>query len=90
MADLPTGFWAGWIAVITIVTLVGLAWLVWSVYFSANGAAAEDVWDETLREGTAPVEARADVMQDAPPPEAVEALEETEGRAAGTTVEEPS
>ena len=54
MADLPTGFWAGWIAVITIVTLVGLAWLVWSVYFSANGAAAEDVWDETLREGTAP------------------------------------
>src|SRR5687768_6823215 len=45
------------------------------------------LWRE-LREGTAPVEARADVMQDAPPPEAVEALEETEGRAAGTSVEE--
>lgn len=54
MADLPTGFWAGWIATITVVTLVALAWLVWSVYFSANGAAAEEVWDENLREGAAP------------------------------------
>jgi cytochrome c oxidase cbb3-type subunit 3 len=54
MADLPTGFWAGWIAVVTIVTLIGLAWLVFSVYFSANGEAADEVWDETLREGTAP------------------------------------
>jgi cytochrome c oxidase cbb3-type subunit 3 len=54
MADLPTGFWAGWIAVVTVVTLVGLAWLVWSVYFSADGAAADEVWDETLREGTTP------------------------------------
>jgi cytochrome c oxidase cbb3-type subunit 3 len=54
MADMPTGFWAGWIAVITIVTLIGLVWLVWSVYFAANGADTEEVWDETLREGTAP------------------------------------
>ena len=54
MADLPTGFWAGWIAVVTVVTLIGLAWLVFSVYFSANGEAADEVWDETLREGTAP------------------------------------
>ena len=45
------------------------------------------LWRE-LREGTAPVEARADVMQDKPPAEAIEALEETEGRAAGSTVEE--
>jgi peptide/nickel transport system ATP-binding protein len=45
------------------------------------------LWRE-LREGTAPVEARADVMQDKPPAEAIEALEETEGRPAGTTVEE--
>src|SRR3712207_5658025 len=35
------------------------------------------LWRE-LREGTAPVEARADVMQDRPPAEAVEALAETE------------
>jgi hypothetical protein len=34
MADLPTGFWSGWIAVVTIVSLVGLGWLVFSVYFS--------------------------------------------------------
>ncbi len=36
MADLPTGFWAGWIAVVTIVSLIGLGWLVFSVYFSQN------------------------------------------------------
>lgn len=54
MAELPGGFWAGWVAAVTIVTLIGLAWLVWSVYFSANGAPAEEVWDETLREGAAP------------------------------------
>jgi cytochrome c oxidase cbb3-type subunit 3 len=54
MAEMPTGLWAGWIAVVTIVTLVGLVWLVFSVYFAANGAEAEEVWDETLREGAAP------------------------------------
>jgi cytochrome c oxidase cbb3-type subunit 3 len=54
MADLPSGFWAGWVATITVVTLIGLAWLVYSVYFSSNGEAAEEVWDETLREGTTP------------------------------------
>jgi cytochrome c oxidase cbb3-type subunit III len=56
MADLPADFWGGWIAVITIASLIALAWLVWSVYFSTNGAAdvADDVWDETLREGTTP------------------------------------
>ncbi len=47
------------------------------------------LWRE-LREGTAPVEARADVMQDKPPAEAIEALEETEGRPAGTTTVEES
>src|SRR5215216_213738 len=45
------------------------------------------LWRE-LREGTAPVEARADVMKDTPPEEAIEALAETEGRPAGTSVEE--
>src|SRR5215212_7794464 len=47
------------------------------------------LWRE-LREGTAPVEARADVMQDEAPAEAAEALAETEGRPAGTSVEEPT
>jgi peptide/nickel transport system ATP-binding protein len=48
------------------------------------------LWRE-LREGTAPVEARADVMHDKPPAEAVEALEADgapPARPAGTQVEE--
>jgi cytochrome c oxidase cbb3-type subunit 3 len=55
MADLPSDFWAGWIAVITIVSSLGLAWLVYSVYFSKHSDAAvtHQVWDESLREGTA-------------------------------------
>jgi len=55
MANLPSDFWAGWIAVITIVSLIGLAWLVYSVYFveRSDGGVAHQVWDETLREGTA-------------------------------------
>ena len=45
------------------------------------------LWRE-LREGTAPVEARADVMKDKPPAEALETLEESgEGRPAGTIEE---
>jgi cytochrome c oxidase cbb3-type subunit 3 len=55
MADLPSGFWAGWIAVITIVSLAGLCWLVYSVYFSVNGEdEPHPVWDENLREGNNP------------------------------------
>ncbi len=57
MADLPTDFWAGWVAVLTIVSLVGLAWLIWSVYFTpeaSDGKADDPVWDETLREGEHP------------------------------------
>ena len=56
MADLPTGFWAGWIAVITIVSLIGLCWLIFSIYFSANGHddGPQPVWDENLREGNMP------------------------------------
>jgi cytochrome c oxidase cbb3-type subunit 3 len=55
MTDLPSDFWGGWIAVITVVSLVGLAWLVYSVYFSRgkDDGVAHQVWDETLREGTA-------------------------------------
>ncbi len=57
MADLPTGFWAGWIAVVTIVSLIGLGWLVFSVYFSQNAEHEETegpVWDSNLREGSHP------------------------------------
>ena len=55
MANLPSDFWGGWIAVITIVSLLGLAWLVYSVYFAkrSDAGVAHQVWDETLREGTA-------------------------------------
>lgn len=55
MADMPTDFWGGWIAVITLVSLVGLGWLVFSVYFSNDMEEAEaHVWDETLEEGSNP------------------------------------
>ncbi len=56
MADLPTDFWSGWIAVITVVSLIGLAWLVLNVYFPSSKPekAETHVWDETLREGTNP------------------------------------
>jgi cytochrome c oxidase cbb3-type subunit III len=55
MANLPSDFWGGWVAVITIISLIGLAWLVYSVYFAKRSDAdvAHQVWDETLREGTA-------------------------------------
>ena len=56
MADMPTDFWSGWIAVLTIVSLLGLAWFVFSVYFAANGHEDADspVWDETLRKDSNP------------------------------------
>lgn len=57
MADMPSDFWGGWIAVITIVSFVGLGWLVFSVYFSPPDK-AEDVegpiWDSNLRKGSNP------------------------------------
>jgi len=57
MADLPTGFWAGWIAVITIVSLIGLGWMIFSIYFSPEEGHEEaegPVWDSNLREGSNP------------------------------------
>ncbi len=57
MSDMPTGFWAGWIAVITITSFIGLAWLVFSIYFSEDDEPEEaegPVWDENLREGSNP------------------------------------
>ncbi len=54
MADLPSGFWAGWIAVVTLVSLAAVAWLTYSLYFHADGSEEmeeEPVWDGDLREG---------------------------------------
>ena len=53
MADMPSDFWSGWIAVITVTGLLGLSWLVYSIYFSAKSDTHETspVWDETLVEG---------------------------------------
>ena len=58
MFDLP-GFWSGWVIALTLGGLVWLTWLLFSVYFSRRAKAAETaeaelVWDEELREGTAP------------------------------------
>ncbi len=56
MADMPTGFWSGWIAVVTFVSLAALGWLVFSIYFSKDGQEEGEahVWDETLTEGSNP------------------------------------
>jgi len=53
MADMPTDFWSGWIAVITLVSLCALGWLVFSIFFSSDGQDGGEthVWDETLEEG---------------------------------------
>jgi cytochrome c oxidase cbb3-type subunit III len=55
MVDLPSDFWAGWIVVVTVVSVIGLCWLVYSVYFGKrwDASVAHQVWDESLREGTA-------------------------------------
>jgi cytochrome c oxidase cbb3-type subunit 3 len=55
MADLPTGFWSGWVIVLTCVSLATLVWIVLSVYFSSDATAEseiEPVWDNDLREGS--------------------------------------
>ena len=57
MSDMPTDFWAGWIAVVTLVSLAALGWLVFSIYFSPADDHEESggpVWDENLREGSHP------------------------------------
>ena len=53
-ADLPSGFWSGWIILITLLSLAGVAWLVWSLYFGKDideHPEVEPVWDSNLREG---------------------------------------
>ena len=56
MADLPTGFWSGWVVVLTCVSLATLAWVVLSVYFAPpdkpDSEAHDPVWDGDLREGS--------------------------------------
>ncbi|HEX6999468.1 MAG TPA: cytochrome-c oxidase, cbb3-type subunit III [Gammaproteobacteria bacterium] len=56
MADLPSEFWGGWIAVLTLTTLAGLAALVASVYFGRPDPKEVEglTWDETLQEGATP------------------------------------
>ncbi len=57
MADMPSAFWSGWIAVLTLVSLAGVAWLVWSVYFGRDRGherEAGPVWDGNLEEGKQP------------------------------------
>jgi cytochrome c oxidase cbb3-type subunit 3 len=56
MADLPTSFWGGYIAVITLVSFAAFVWLVVDVYFSEDDdhELASQTWDHTLREGTSP------------------------------------
>jgi len=49
MADLPIGFWSGWIVVLTCVSLATLAWVVLSVYFSPPDVKTGDA---DLREGS--------------------------------------
>lgn len=54
MADMPSGFWGGWIVVFTLVSLAGVAWLVLSLYFSPDAKERPDVepvWDTDIREG---------------------------------------
>ena len=57
MADMPSAFWSGWIAVLTLVSLAGMVWLVWSVYFGrdrGHDSEAGPVWDSDLEEGERP------------------------------------
>ena len=56
MADLPTSFWGGYIAVITLASVIAFVWFVASVYFSKadDHELASQTWDHDLREGSAP------------------------------------
>ena len=57
MADMPSAFWSGWIAVLTLVSLAGMVWLVWSVYFGrdrGHDSETGPVWDGNLKEGERP------------------------------------
>lgn len=54
MADLPSGFWSGWITILTLFSLAGLGWFTLSIYRTPPESHTEDeepVWDSTLEEG---------------------------------------
>ena len=40
MAELPSTFWSGWVAVITVASLIGLFWLIYGVYFAKGSREA--------------------------------------------------
>lgn len=56
MADMPTSFWGGYIAVVTLVSFAAFVWLVVDVYFSKadDHELASQKWDHDLKEGSAP------------------------------------
>lgn len=57
MADMPSGFWSGWIIVLTLFSLAGVAWLVWSIYYGRDlkeESEVEPIWDNNLEEGHNP------------------------------------
>jgi len=55
VADLPSEFWGGWIAVITVASFVALLWFLIDVYRGRGPDGNEhEIWDETLREGAKP------------------------------------
>ena len=55
MADLPSDFWSGWIVLLTVLSLIGLGWVIYGAYFvDRDTPAVHTVWDENLREGSAP------------------------------------
>ena len=56
MAELPGGFWSGWVLALTLGSLSGLVWMVFSLYFGAGRDEQErsPVWDGNLREGEHP------------------------------------
>ena len=56
MADMPSEFWSGWIIVITVTGFIALLWFLRDVYWKGDdgATAADEVWDETLREGRRP------------------------------------
>lgn len=56
VADLPTSFWGGYIALVTLLSFVAFVWLVADVYFSKadDHELADQTWDHDLKEGSSP------------------------------------
>ena len=56
MAELPGGFWSGWVVALTLGSLAGLVWLLFSLYFGGgkDQEEASMVWDGNLQKGEHP------------------------------------